>query len=135
MPYARGGLNMISVQEFWSSLKVSWLRRVALSPDTTWINILRNCLAPLNYKPEDLVKIGNSELRKLSSNITNMFWKNILINAAVVLENVQYVYPELSSLNNVCGNSLFKFFQYTQKYLEKIHMFKLRTSLMKTINF
>ena len=107
MPYAKGGLNMISVQEFWNSLKVSWLRRVALSPDTTWINILRNGLSLHNYKPEDLVKIGNAELRKLSSYITNMFWKNVLISAAVVLENVQYKYPELFSLNNVCGNSLF----------------------------
>ena len=26
MPYSKGGLNMTSVQEFWNSLKVSWLR-------------------------------------------------------------------------------------------------------------
>ena len=26
MTYPKGGLNMTSVQEFWNSLKVSWLR-------------------------------------------------------------------------------------------------------------
>ena len=108
MPYSKGGLNMTSVQEFWNSLKVSWLRRVALSPDTTWINILRNGLAPHNYLPEDLLKIGNSELRNLGKNLTNMFWKSVLINTANVNENVQYINPQLFCLNNVCGNSLFR---------------------------
>ena len=72
-PLELDGLNMIHLQGFIKSMKISWMQRVYESKHT-WLQILRPSIPFL----EDLQTYGSTKLRLVSSNIHNQFWKNAL---------------------------------------------------------
>ena len=71
--YASGGLNMVDIQAFVRSLKLTWLKRVIKSK-ATWAKLATNDLPHI----ENIVQHGSEKLLKTRSKISNPFWKDVL---------------------------------------------------------
>ena len=67
------GLNMVHVEGFIKSMKISWIERLYQS-DHSWLNIAERNIPFL----EDLRTYGSSKLRSLRNSIPNPFWKDAL---------------------------------------------------------
>jgi len=115
MPEDRGGLNMINLPNFWKALKITWLRRL-LATKSTWADILDLELGKLGYSREDLYSCGNSHLRKISTQLRNPFWKDVLNNSAEMIDNIPFSHPKSLTLLPVCGSTIFKIAKSTIKY-------------------
>ena len=107
MPEKIGGLNMISVSEFWKSLKLTWLRRL-LTTKSAWKSILENSLDFFNVNLNDLFLFGDKKFLKLKDSMQNPFWKDVFLATAELIENVNYTLPYKFGLMPICNNSLFK---------------------------
>ena len=116
LPSNRGGLNMVSIPEFWKSLKVSWLRRLTFS-ESFWKYILEYNLLTLNVNMNNIFYAGNTYLSKLSEKITNPFWKEVIFSGSELLENSTFSDPNSFLLQPIIENSLFK---YNRKNFTKI---------------
>ena len=55
---SKGGLNMVSVKEFWMSLKISWLRRFSKAK-SFWKQILITELYTINVEYEQIFTAGS----------------------------------------------------------------------------
>ena len=71
LPCNKGGLSMVDVKSFWSSLKFSWIRRLVTS-SAFWVKILEKNLADINYTPNEILFQGPSELEQISKKIILM---------------------------------------------------------------
>jgi len=69
--YADGGLKMINVRSFISTLKLSWLRR--LIPDSDWKAFT------VNMYPEmgNIENFGAEYIDIIMKNVKNLFWKDV----------------------------------------------------------
>ena len=73
--YERGGLKMVDIQSFLSSLKTSWLKRLYWADhDVVWANIAKEMLPPV----ETVVCFGSVKLKELSTQLKNKFWADVL---------------------------------------------------------
>jgi hypothetical protein len=70
--YKEGGLQMLNVRNFLSSLKLSWLRK--LRSDSDWRDFT------LNLYPEliDIDKLGTEYANTVMNRINNPFWKDVM---------------------------------------------------------
>ena len=105
MPQSKGGLNMVSVKEFWNSLKISWMRRIHIS-GSFWKNILANSLLKINFLIENIFYLGNHDLLRLSKLLTNSFWKNVFSCTSELLDSIPFFCPEKFGLLSICGSSV-----------------------------
>ena len=73
--YEQGGLKMVDIQSFLSSLKTSWLKRLYWADhDVVWANIAKEMLPPV----ENVVCFGSVKLKELSTQLKNKFWVDVL---------------------------------------------------------
>ena len=70
--YEEGGLNMVDIHSFLTSLKVSWLRRLM---DSNSANLVWSNLYPSLH---NLQKFGSDYIQHCSSKIKNPFWVDVL---------------------------------------------------------
>ena len=111
---SKGGLNMVSVKEFWMSLKISWLRRFSKAK-SFWKQILITELYKINVEYEQIFTAGSSKLIEIHNRITNPFWKDVFKCTAVMIDNLPYHSPHKFGLFSVCDNPLFKIGRETIK--------------------
>ena len=69
-----GGLNMIDVNNFENSLKLTWLRRTHTNYNTPWLKVAEYYLGSV----DKITMLGSSHSLKLSKQITNKFWAQTL---------------------------------------------------------
>ena len=74
--YNQGGLNMVDIKPFIQSLKLSWIRRLIHSETKPWFTLLKN---EIKY-PLLLLNFGYEYTDKITNNIQNPFWKDILLS-------------------------------------------------------
>ena len=66
------GLRMVELESFIKALKISWLRRILQQPDaSSWKD-----LSFINFP--QLFSVGGCYAAKLSSDLQNPFWKDLL---------------------------------------------------------
>jgi hypothetical protein len=70
--YTDGGLNMLDVKSFLSSMKISWLRRLSL--DSEWKSFTINMYPDL----QNLEYFGGEYANVAMNSIKNLFWKDVL---------------------------------------------------------
>ena len=72
-PTAKGGLGLHYLKEFWQALKVSWIKRMAVSR-SFWVNILasQTCIEIQTLREIDYLTQGNINKCK---NTKNPFWQ------------------------------------------------------------
>ena len=107
LPEKNGGINMISIPEFWKALKISWLRRMITS-ESYWLHILKFELSKFNLAPEGIFLSGNTSLSKNASKISNPFWIETFRAGAELIETSFFSQPKNFSLFPLIENSLFK---------------------------
>lgn len=98
---------MVSVKEFWNSLKISWMRRIHIS-GSFWKKILENSLSRINISTEIIFNLGNYDLIETGNLLTNIFWKNVFSCTSEMLNNLPFFCPEKFGLMSICGSSFFK---------------------------
>ena len=70
--YMQGGLRMVNVNEFITSLKVTWLRRLIIFSDNdNW-----SSLSSINLN--QIFSLGDTYSKTVIKDLRNPFWKNIL---------------------------------------------------------
>ena len=67
----KGGLQMIQIDAFIAALKVTWLRRVIMQPDSTW-----NSFSNIDIK--NISSIGENDAEIKAKELLNPFWKEVL---------------------------------------------------------
>ena len=107
LPLNRGGLKMVSVLEFWKSLKISWIRRLSHSK-SFWVEILNYELSKNNFTVNDIFLMGNTGISKLAGKCLNPFWKECFTSTSDLIDNSYFLYPKKFALYPIVENSLFK---------------------------
>ena len=106
LPIEKGGLNMPDIETFWSSLKLTWSRRLML-PDCLWQKILKANLLYVNHDMMDIWFGGPMLLNLVAEKITNQFWKEIIKTFASLLEDIHFSHPYFFYNFNVFDNKFF----------------------------
>ena len=88
--YAHGGLRMLDLLSFVKSMKISWLKRLATT-NAVWGEVVSNELS----RVQDILTYGSKKLLKISAEINNPFWKNV-INALADFSSIYK--PELPQI-------------------------------------
>lgn len=75
--YTDGGLQMVHLDSYIKSLKLSWFRRILQSKD----NLLSTLYSVITRSTiSKLLQLGSDYPKKLSNSINNLFWKETLIS-------------------------------------------------------
>ena len=107
LPIKKGGLGMVDIDSFWSSMRFSWFRRIS-SSEAFWTNILKVELQKINSTIESMLYFSKGQMLVLSKIYTNPFWKNTFKAASDLLSLIQFHSPYKFFLFPVVGNPLFK---------------------------
>ena len=70
--YINGGLDMVNIEVFISSLKLTWIRRL-ISKEGNWKSIIEN-----NLNIIDFVNLGSNFIKNENEKINNKFWKDVI---------------------------------------------------------
>ena len=92
LPVDRGGLNMPDIEFFWSSLKMSWARRL-MSPSCLWQKIFDLNLMYINHDMKDIWFGGPTMLNFIADKLTNLFWKEIIQTFALISKDLRFSLP------------------------------------------
>ena len=106
LPVSMGGLNMPDIECFWSSLKMSWARRL-MSPSCLWQKILQLNLLHINYDMGDIWYGGPTLLNIIAEKLTNLFWKEILQTFSLITRDLHFSHPYFFYNLNIFDNQLF----------------------------
>ena len=68
-----GGCNMVHLDSFISSLKITWIRRL-INNDSAWKN---HILSSLNIDCESFFKFGDNFFAELACKTKNKFWRHV----------------------------------------------------------
>ena len=96
LPEKSGGLGMVDIKYFWSSLKFSWVRRL-LKSKAFWPTILELNLqkfAGKNISVVDFLQLGPNILTVAGKKMSNKFWKEVFIAIGPVMQGAIFCYPE-----------------------------------------
>ena len=105
LPEKMGGLGMPDIEEFWVSLKYSWLRRL-LTTKSFWPNILLKQVSIIRGQETDasnLLKLGPCLLSKIGKSLQNKFWEQVLQSTIKISEGMAFGNP---------GNLIYSSFWY-----------------------
>ncbi len=102
-PTAQGGLGLHYLKEFWQALKVSWIKRMAVSR-SFWVNILASqaCIEIHTLREIDYLTQGNINKCK---NTKNPFWQETFRTFITVQNNLLEEFPEHRLLQLINGNN------------------------------
>ena len=79
---SKGGLRMLQIENFIAALKITWLRRQSLQPNSTW-NILSN------IDLENVYTRGDNYANIKSEAVKNPFWKDLLKSWKIFCKSVK----------------------------------------------
>ena len=79
-PYDKGGLNMIDIKNFMFALKSSWIRRL-YKDNKKWKIIIES-----KIDIHKLANCGEQYIELCYNNITNLFWKDVLLAMKTVVK-------------------------------------------------
>ena len=71
--YSHGGLRMLDLQAFVKSMKISWIKRL-FTANSRWEQVIASDLPNI----KEIFMYGSDKLLKMSANMNNPFWKNVL---------------------------------------------------------
>ena len=74
LPTSKGGLNMINIEQFIASLKITWLRRLIKSENTPINKIFNTTIFPIT----NVINLGYQYIEIQIPNIRNKFWYDTL---------------------------------------------------------
>ena len=92
LPINKGGLNLPDLKTFWSSLKLTWSRRL-MSPNCFWQKILNLNLLFINHEMKDIWFGGPSMLKNIANKLSNIFWKELFMILALISEEIHFSEP------------------------------------------
>ena len=91
-----GGLGLVDIKAFWTSLKFSWLRRV-LHTAVFWPKILEYYVeSVLGYRIPiiEILQLGPNQLKFIGNKIQCRFWKEIFISVNSFMQGALFCFPE-----------------------------------------
>ena len=95
LPTSKGGLNMINIEQFIESIKITWLRRLIKSENSPIIKNFNTTIFPLT----NLINLGYQYIEMQIPNIRNKFWSDTLTSWINMCKMVKpYNYFELYTL-------------------------------------
>ena len=95
LPTYKGGLNMINIEQFITSLKITWLRRLFKAENTPIKIIFEEIITPVT----NLSNFGYQYIETIIPNITNKFWQDTLLSWVKMCKKVKPKdYSELCTL-------------------------------------
>ena len=106
LPIEKGGLNMTDLQNFWTSLKASWSRRL-LNSTSVWQDILAQNLRQIGHSIDEIWYGGPSLIKIISEKISNSFWKDILLAWSKLALEIPFAHPHFFFHFNIFENELF----------------------------
>jgi hypothetical protein len=71
-PYEEGGLNMIDIYSFEKSMKLTWIKKLALCTGKCFV------LVYSLFDVKKMLNMGNAYVQKIVKRLTNTFWKDVL---------------------------------------------------------
>lgn len=105
LPHVSGGLNVPNINDFWKSLRFSWIRRLLIS-ENVWTKILNLNLGQ-NKTIFDLIYGGPEAITIMAKTLNNHFWKNTLKAFSEIQKAIQFNQMDQILDFNVFGNCLF----------------------------
>ena len=99
---------MVDIGQFWTALKLSWLRRL-LKSKAFWPNILELNIQKLLNKPissSEMLQFGPNLLTNIGKKIGNPFWKQVFIAIAPLMQGAIFCSPEKILMSPFWDNSL-----------------------------
>ena len=96
LPEKSGGLGMVDIRHFWSSLKFSWIRRL-LKSKAFWPTILELNLQELtgkNISVVEFLQLGPNLLTVAGKKMKNKFWKEVFITIGLIMQGAIFCYPK-----------------------------------------
>ena len=72
--YQDGGLRMVNIENFITSLKIAWIKKLLTNCDAEYISLFEKTLSPLSK----FFMLGSDWAKYLVQKTTNMFWKDVL---------------------------------------------------------
>ena len=114
--YMQGGLSMIDTSHFLSALKITWVRRLYMNPQSIWA-ILAKCYLGSTHK---LVLLGNYYSESLAKKTTNKFWTDVLQSWSKFLKAFQ-MEKNLNALSQSlwCNANISKIELFFPKWFER----------------
>ena len=74
--FQNGGLKMVNMESFITALRLSWIKRIVTNThNPPWISVFESTITPIHR----LLNLGCNFIKKLSAEIKNPFWKEVLI--------------------------------------------------------
>ena len=73
--YMNGGLNMVDIDIFIKCQKVAWVKRLVQTPNATWAKLFSSLISI-----DKFYLLGPLWAKITTSNITNHFWKEVLMS-------------------------------------------------------
>ena len=104
------------LKTFWSSLKLTWSRRL-MSPNCFWQKILNLNLLFINHEMKDIWFGGPTMLRNIANKLSNIFWKELFMILAVISEEIHFSEPYYFFNFNIFDNKLFSINKTELKYI------------------
>ena len=74
--YVHGGLKMLNLNTFISSLKITWVRRLIKCNGSQWVPLFEYTVCSISK----LINFGVKYFQDLLKKITNTFWKDVIID-------------------------------------------------------
>ena len=106
LPVDKGGLNMPDIEIFWSSLKMTWARRL-MTPSCLWQKILNLNLLYVNHDIGDIWYGGPTLLSAVAEKLSNNFWKEIIKTFALMTGDIHFSHPYFFYNFNIFDNPVF----------------------------
>ena len=104
-----GGLGIVDINSFWSSLKISWIRRI-LNTSAFWPNILELLVEDVlgyNLSMIDILQLGPNMLSFIGKKFKNSFWKEVFCSIKLFMQGALFCYPEKISQAPIWDNPIF----------------------------
>ena len=82
--YKNGGLKLIDAKSFCRYLKVIWIKRL-VSSNGLWQNLIKTILT--DYGSDTIFSFQKPQLQNIAKCISNVFWKDVINNYALLKQN------------------------------------------------
>ena len=96
MAEKNGGLGLVDIKQFWTSLKFSWLRRLS-NTSAFWPKILLSSIQKItreNTNIMDILHFGSVTINIILKKINNPFWKQVFGSIIPTMQGAIYSRPE-----------------------------------------
>ena len=110
LPEKLGGLNVPDIENFWLSLKFSWLRRLLIT-DSFWPNIVLQEISKIQNRAVtaiDIFESGPTLLCNIGKKLKNKFWQQVLVTTRSISEGAIFNSPGRLSLSSFWHNQFIK---------------------------